>query len=209
MPDGAVTADIDGGTLRLPRRLLVALAAVAADPPVAVDPDGLDALRAAGLVQGEAVHPDVAAVAAAVARPAVRLRLDRLAPPPEVQCAGWVVPGLAVLALPLPDGGDGVLAVPAGEVVAQLAALAGLGPRPVAPDGSPPPESPRLHWRAEARWFGEGGAERVRSVAAFDGEERGWWLLDPVTDPPTPRPTSATVLFRLLCRLLPTDDELG
>ena len=209
MPEGAVTADIAGGTLRLPRRLLVALAAVSADPPVAVDPDDLDALRTAGLVQGEAVHPDVAAVAAAVARPAVRLRLDRLAPPPAVECAGWIAPGIAVLALPLPDGGDQVLAMPAADVAAQLAALAGLGPRPVAPDGSPPPQSPRLRWRVEARWFGEGGVERARSVEAIDGAGRGWWLLGPATEPPAARPTSATALFRLLCRLLPTDGELG
>jgi hypothetical protein len=168
----------------------------------------IDLLRAARLVEGDALHPDIVELATVIARPAVRLSMDRLAPAPEVNCAGWVAPGLAVIALPLPGGVDDILAIPASEIVTHLAALAGLAPRPVAPADSAPPDRPRLHWRAEARWYGHGGAESTRSVAALDGGEQGWWLLDPDANTRA-RPVSSTTLFRRLAALLPRDEELG
>ena len=52
-----------------------------------------------------------------------------------------------------------------------------------------------------------GGAPANRAVSAFDGGDQGWWLApDDGTDP---QPTTATDLFRRLCRLFPTDAELG
>jgi hypothetical protein len=136
----------------------------------------------------------------------VRLTLDRLAPEPVVHCTGWCSGEEAALTLPQPDGGNEILIVPVAQLVAHLAALVGLGPRP---DGSrqQQPEKPRLHWRIEATWHGPGGTLAGRVVAALDGGDAGWWLIP--DDGGDARPTTATELFRRLCALLPVDAELG
>ena len=112
-----------------------------------------------------------------------------------------------MLVLPFPDGGEETLSVPVGEIVIHLAALVGLGPRSPAAQGSPPPTTPKLHWRVETSWHGPGGAPAGRVVAALDGGDDGWWLA--AESGAAAQPTTATQLFRHLCRLLPTDAELG
>jgi len=97
--------------------------------------------------------------------------------------------------------------VPVVELIIHLAALVGLGPRPRPAAGSQPPSDARLHWRVEANWHGPGGKPMARSVAALDGGDGGWWLLGEADE--APRPSTATELFRNLCRLLPMDSELG
>jgi hypothetical protein len=97
--------------------------------------------------------------------------------------------------------------VPVLELVTHLAALVGLDPRPRPVPGSNPPSAPRLHWRIETTWHGPGGKPAARSVAALDGGDDGWWLVG--EEAAQPQPTTATELFRRLCRLLPTDAELG
>ena len=137
----------------------------------------------------------------------VTLVVERLAPEPVVRSEGWCTSQEAVLVLPFPDGGEETMSVPIGELVIHLAALVGLGPRPPATDGSPVPARPLLHWRVESRWHGPGGEAAGRTVAALDGGDHGWWLV--ADDGASPQPTTATDLFRRLCRLLPTDAELG
>jgi hypothetical protein len=137
----------------------------------------------------------------------VTLVVERLAPEPVVRSEGWCTSQEAVLVLPLPDGGEETLSVPVGELVIHLAALVGLGPRPSAASGSAPPATPKLHWRVETHWHGPGGVAAGRAVAALDGGDDGWWLT--ADDGAASQPTTATDLFRYLCRLLPTDAELG
>ena len=137
----------------------------------------------------------------------VSLLVERLAPPPVVRSEGWCSSQEAVLVLPFPDGAEETLSVPVGELPLHLAALVNLGPRRSAPPGSPAPTGGGLHWRVEARWYGPGGEPAGRTVAGLDGGEDGWWMVS--DEEKAPQPTTATQLFRYLCRLLPTDAELG
>ena len=133
--------------------------------------------------------------------------VERLAPEPTVRCEGWCTAEKAVLILPMPDGDNQTLSVPVSEIVVRLAALVGLGPRPRATAEAPPSTTARLHWRVGTQWHGPGGAAKTRTVSALDGGDAGWWLIG--GEGTDPEPTTATQLFRRLCRLLPTDAELG
>lgn len=192
-----VEYDTVGGRLRLPRPLLHTLAAcaVGGPPPPAEE---VAALESAGILVGGRPHVDLAELAQAVANPVVTIVVDRLAPAPAVTFPGWLDGHLAVFSLPQPDGSEEISAAPVTNVMAQLAGLTGLGPRP--PATGHPPVRPRLHWRVTARW----GTSRGRSVEAIDGGERGWWLVRP--DGETVG-TTATDLFRRLAALLPGDED--
>lgn len=130
-----VVADLEAGVLRLSRPALRLLAAVAGEqqaPPEA-EPGLFDALQEAGLVTPAGLHPSVAPLAAAVARPVVHVRFDHLGPGTPVECPGWIDPHVAVLAVPDEEGLHDILAVPTSFFPARLAALVGLGPRPRPP----------------------------------------------------------------------------
>ena len=208
--------------LRLDRRQLLVLGRLATPPdgdaeavrdPTRPDvrvtapvPEEIDSLRAAGLIDGDQPHPNVAALAAAVADPVVRLVIERVAPPPAVRCPGWISSSVAVLALPQPQGPDKILAVPVSELVLHLAALISLGPR--LPAATPPaPAQIRLSFRISASWYGPGGVPTERRVSGADAGEEGWWLEEAGTGELAP--VSATTVFRHLTTLLPDDAELG
>ena len=131
-----VVADLEAGVLRLSRPALQALATLTGGPaaPLPVDSPAettLGALESAGLVGPTGLHPVMAPIAAAVADPVVRIRFDHLGPGTPVECPGWISPDVAVLAVPGSDGLDEILAVETSFLPARLAALIGLGPRPV------------------------------------------------------------------------------
>lgn len=139
MPE--VEVNLSAGILRMSRRALDAVAALASPGPEAgaaavdaVAAGTLDPLREAGLLDATGLHPMISPIAAALAAPVVRLRFLDLGPGPAVESPGWVSPDVAVLALPGPAGLDvdmhEIVAVDTPFLPHRLAALAGLGPRP-------------------------------------------------------------------------------
>ena len=125
--------DAEAGTLQLSRSLLLALGAFSggatgrADPPSGVT---VKALRAAGMLGPTGLHDMLVPIAAAVADPLVRIAFDHLGPGPATESPGWITPDVTVLAVPGEDGLDEILSFGTSFLVARLAALVGLGPRP-------------------------------------------------------------------------------
>lgn len=128
-----IVVDAEAGTLQVSRSLLLALGAFSggatgrADPPSGVT---VKALRAAGMLGPTGLHDMLVPIAAAVADPLVRITFDHLGPGPATESAGWITPDVTVLAVPGEDGLDEILSFGTSFLVARLAALVGLGPRP-------------------------------------------------------------------------------
>ena len=128
-----IVVDVEAGTLSVSRPLLLALGAFSggatgrADPPSGVT---VKTLRAAGMLGPTGLHDMLVPIAAAVADPLVRITFDQLGPGPVTEGPGWITPDVTVLAVPGEDGLDEILSFGTSFLVARLAALVGLGPRP-------------------------------------------------------------------------------
>jgi hypothetical protein len=131
MPD--ILVDADAGTLQMTRSLLLALGAFSggatgrADPPSGVT---VKALRSAGMLGPTGLHDMLVPIAAAVADPLVRITFDHLGPGSAAESPGWITPDVTVLAVPGEDGLDQILSFGTSFLVARIAGLVGLGPRP-------------------------------------------------------------------------------
>lgn len=128
-----IVVDLEAGTLQLSRPLLLALGAFSggatgrADPPSGVT---VKTLRAAGMLGPTGLHDLLVPIAAAVADPLVRLAFVHLGPGPMAESPGWITPDVTVLAVPGEDGLDEILSFGTSFLVARLAHLVELGPRP-------------------------------------------------------------------------------
>jgi hypothetical protein len=107
------------------------------------------------------LHDMLVPIAAAVADPLVRIVYHRLGPGPATESPGWITPDVTVLAVPGEDGLDEILSFGTSFLVARLAALVELGPRP---DAAPLPGSLKVDpGLLEAAFTGlVGSAEDVR-----------------------------------------------
>ncbi|HEY0398998.1 MAG TPA: hypothetical protein VGF00_11455, partial [Acidimicrobiia bacterium] len=125
--------DAEAGRLQMSRSLLLALGAFSggatgrADPPSGVT---VKALRAAGMLGPTGLHDMLVPIAAAVADPLVRVTFDHLGPGPVADGPGWITPDVTVLAMAGDDGLDEILSFGTSFLVARIAGLVGLGPRP-------------------------------------------------------------------------------
>jgi hypothetical protein len=132
-----IVVDAEAGTLQVSRSLLLALGAFSggatgrADPPSGVT---VKALRAAGMLGPTGLHDMLLPIATAVADPLVRIAFDHLGPGPLAESAGWITPDVTVLAVPGEEGLDEILSFGTSFLVARIAGLVGLGPRPDATD---------------------------------------------------------------------------
>jgi hypothetical protein len=128
-----IVVDAEAGTLQMSRSLLLALgnfsggATGRGDPPSGAS---VKALRAAGMLGPTGLHDMLVPIAAAVADPLVRITFDHLGPGAVTESPGWITPDVTVLAVPGEDGLDEILSFGTSFLVARLARLVGLGPRP-------------------------------------------------------------------------------
>ena len=193
------------------------------------------ALDAAGALQDGRPQDWLAAALAIVQAPVARLLLER----GERRGQGWAGPAGTVLVHPLADARARLVVVPGQFLPIALARLNGLGPREqanaarisvtpgqlaealatrAAPAGiveqaqrsalSKIAAGLNEHWRAEACWSPAEGSVGSRAVEVLDTAD-GYWLVIP--DDPTVElwPTTATVVFRALCEILPYDHEIA
>lgn len=129
------------GRLRLDRQSFETLARWAAGTE---DPGPeMAALREAGVIEQDRLHPALAAALAAVTDPICRLRV-RLVDHDgrEVTGVGWITPDAAALLLDLPAGLAELVSVDPTFLPASLARIVRLGPRPRLPAGTPEMELP-------------------------------------------------------------------
>ena len=128
-----IVVDAEAGTLQVSRSLLLALgnfsggATGRGDPPSGAS---VKALRAAGMLGPTGLHDMLVPIAAAVADPLVRIAFDHLGPGPVAESPGWITPDVTVLAVPGEDGLDEILSFGTSFLVARIAGVVGLGPRP-------------------------------------------------------------------------------
>jgi hypothetical protein len=125
--------DPDAGVLRLPHGALSVLARLAAEPthPDLVDhavAPPLAALRRAGIIGAEGIHPDVRPLAEVIGGPAAVLDLHLTQRAAAWRVRGWVAPQLLVMAVPTQDDPstyDLVADVPSvgGELIGDLVRL--------------------------------------------------------------------------------------
>jgi hypothetical protein len=149
---------------------------------------------------------------------------------------GWVDPETAVLAVPGPDGSPRHVQFPPRFLPDALARVNDLAPRPrwepaerlrlsagelaeilatrdagraaraAGETGERLVRALREHWSVAATWAPAPGSPGVRIVEALDTAE-GMWLVVPDDPGVELWPTTPTAVFRLLCALLPRDDE--
>lgn len=120
--------DPHNGSLRLTPSAARGLADLVAEGG-SVDDRVLDELRAGGLVVDGELHPRLVPVAACLATPLARLRVDHAVPTRWV-ADGWVDGTIAVLMRSSADASVAdVIAVPRGMVALNLARAVRLGPR--------------------------------------------------------------------------------
>lgn len=118
-----------GGSLRVARSTLADLCALREG--AVVPPETKSALARAGFLVGNELHPRLVPVAAAAARPLVRLGLDLREPNGTVHCEGWIDERFALL---LSARGFEPVVFEAtffarSLLAGQLARVVGLGPR--------------------------------------------------------------------------------
>jgi hypothetical protein len=200
--------DLPTGKLRLSREALLTLAALS-DPVTApkADPEAVETLRVAGLIEEAKLSEHISFVADAIRAPLLNLELELLGPESPVVCPGWIDGNVAVLAVPAADGLDDVKVAPTAHLIARLGAFLGLGPRPRQPVGQQlDPSATRLHWRVTIAWAHGGSCLEV-----IDASENGLWRIGRDTDGSITEtvPASSTDVWRWLTDLVPSDSELG
>jgi hypothetical protein len=200
--------DLPTGRFRLSREALLSLVALS-DPVTApkADPEAVEALRIAGLLEDAGLSPDISFVADAIREPVLGLELEILGPDNPVVCPGWIDGNVAVLAVPAADGLDDVKVAPTGHLIARLGAFLGLGPRPRQSVGQAlDPGAVRLHWRVTISW-----GRRGSRLEVIDASENGLWRIGRDNDGRIIEtvPASSTDVWRWMTELLPSDNEMG
>lgn len=213
-----MSADFDptSGRLRCVRAELDALVAWAAGERA--DPAVLDGLEVVGVVERGRPHPRLAPLLAALAEPVALLHCESSG---STVVEGGVVPGLTALAVRRSAGtGDDwdLFGADPSFLPAVVARVVVLGPRRRTTD-EPRQLSPdelaercaapgHVRWTATATWSRPDGPSG-RQVDVLDHSPVGLWLLEPAADRTVAWPTTPTMVWRALCTLLPSDDELG
>ncbi len=166
----------EDGLLRLPLAALGALGALderPEDPKYrAGSPETIHLLTQMGVVGPLGLHPLLDSIAAALARPLVRVRLRVGIPASPTIVSGWIVPGRAVLSLPVPGTPDlrDIVTVHPTRLPGVITTVVSLGPRP-----SPRLPGPVILPTAAARAliFEQGGLH-PKSVLSAAGVEEPW-----------------------------------
>ena len=223
----SATATFDPGRVTL----------VATDVAFAALRDGArsEELEAAGATTGGRPHPALEPAVAAMRSPVCDVRMQR----GERRAHGWADAHVATLLVPADAGRMRMTVVPTAFLPDALARLNDLTPRPRvergvelrltpgqlasvlagAPDGGIDDDdaanalrsiaaTKREHWRVDVAWEPADDAPATRGVEVIDTDD-GLWLIQPGDDDVAVWPTTPTVVFRLLCGLLPHNDELA
>jgi len=205
-------------TVAGPPEAIDALIALAAgqqpDPAIAA------ALRAAGALQAEGVHPAIEPALSAIASPVCTLTLGDWpsadssdAGPPRAE--GWLDPGTAVLLLRDRDDGPRVLTwAHTTFLPVMLARLVGLRPRPrtASHGGGVPVQGADLAdlngWEILMRWEPAAGSSGSAVLRVVDAED-GFLVQDDGGAGPALRPLTATELWCRLVALIPPVGDLA
>jgi hypothetical protein len=192
-------------------------------------------LEAAGATTDGRLHPALEPAVTAMRAPVCDVRMQR----GERQGHGWVDAQVAALLVPADEGRMRMTVLPTAFLPDALARLNDLAPRPrvkravelhltpaqlaVVLAGSPDAGSDdddaadalrsiaatkREHWRVDVTWEPAEDADATRGVEVIDTDD-GLWLIQARDDDVAVWPTTPTVVFRLLCGLLPHNDELA
>jgi len=194
------------------------------------------ALHDAGVIERGRPHPSLVPALEAALEPVVTLAIEqRDNQGSRIDGTGWVVPGIAALLLDAPDELCELVTVHAAMLPSALARVVALGPRdrgatsPLhVPDGAMDrllgadtgarravanelgkdrlpdiADGPWNHWSIRAQWAPDG----QRTVTVLDTSRQMWLVVRPTPGVHTLCPTDPTQVWRLLTRLLPTDDE--